>query len=204
MHASLQSELERSEYANETMTESSAAFGRLSESYGSLETMLGSSRDLLGALLRSQKSDTWYLQSALYMLLAALGWLAFRRFLYGPLWWFAWMPLRILFGVGSRVGSAVVQERQKGEGVQQPGSVGTDGRVSVDGLPGEELPTAQVGQDNGEVIDEPGSMAEQVGKIIDKVQEADVEGLLPEEPRHEGETVHDGLGTEDTRPRDEL
>lgn len=46
--------------------------------------MLKKSRDLLGTLLRSQKSDTWYLETAFYILLATLAWLLFRRILYGP------------------------------------------------------------------------------------------------------------------------
>lgn len=205
MHASLQSELERSEYANETMAESSAAFGRLSESYSSLEVMLGSSRDLLGTLLRSQKSDTWYLRTSLYMLVGTLSWLVFRRFLYGPLWLFVWLPLRFLFGVGSKVGQVAFKEKG-GEGEKgRPGAGGDTGTVSVEGLPGKDLPTAKVGQDTGEIADEPGSMAEEVGKIIDRVHEADQEGLIPEVPAdEEDQVIHDGQGAQDTRPRDEL
>lgn len=204
MHASLQSELERSEYANQTMTDSSAAFNRLSDSYNSLETMLGSSKELLGTLMRSQKSDTWYLKTTLYMLVCTLGWLAFRRFFYGPLWWLVWLPLRVLFGVGSTVGNAALQGSGKGEDGRPAagGSLGSDGRVSVEGMPGKDLPTAQVGQDTGEKVDESGSMAEQVGRIIDKVHEADAEGLLPEDPKSGGETIHDGQ--EEARARDEL
>lgn len=206
MHASLQSELERSEYANQTMTESTATFNQLSESYNSLETMLGNSKDLLGSLLRSQKSDTWYLKTSLYLLAGSFAWLVFRRFLYGPLWWFAWLPLRFIFSVGSRVSRVALQGRGKG-GEERPGaggSSGTEGRVSVDGLPGEDLPTAQVGQDTGHNTDEPGSMAEKIGQIIDKVQEADEEGLIPEEPESEAEVIHNSPEMEEIRPRDEL
>jgi len=46
--------------------------------------VLKKSRDLLGTLLRSQKSDTWYLETAFYILIATLAWLIFRRILYGP------------------------------------------------------------------------------------------------------------------------
>lgn len=189
MHASLQSELERSEYANQTMRESTAAFQQLHESYSSLETMLTSSRDLLGTLLRSQKSDTWYLTTALYMLLTVGAWLVFRRLLYGPLWWLVWLPLRILFGVGAKTGSAVVgsrdQQSPSGDVVGEPGS-----KTIVDGLPDQkDLPTAKVGGDEEQ---------EKVDKLMDHVAEVVKEQGVEEQQQQEQQPV------EDTRPRDEL
>lgn len=80
----LSTELSRSRFAQETFDESSAALKELGEKYSDLDTVLNKSRELLGTLLRSQKSDTWYLETAFYVLLATLGWLIFRRVLYGP------------------------------------------------------------------------------------------------------------------------
>lgn len=132
--------------------------------------MLASSRDLLGTLLRSQKSDTWYLQTSMYMLMVTGAWLLFRRLLYGPMWWLVWLPLRVLFGVGSKAGSAVMQ-RGAGES-GKVGGVGEDGKVSVEGLPKEDLPTVQVGgkMDSGSK-DDSDSMIEKVAKVVEEAGE---------------------------------
>ena len=80
----LSTELARSRFAQETFDESTAALKDLGDTYSDLDSVLKKSRDLLGTLLRSQKSDTWYLETAFYILLATLAWLIFRRILYGP------------------------------------------------------------------------------------------------------------------------
>ncbi|OAQ72403.1 Sec20 domain-containing protein [Pochonia chlamydosporia 170] len=169
-HDLIATELFRSEYAHQTLTESSAALKQLNESYSSLDSMLASSRDLLGTLLRSQKSDTWYLQTSMYMLMVTGAWLLFRRLLYGPMWWLVWLPLRVLFGVGSKAGSAVMQ-RGAGES-GKVGGVGEDGKVSVEGLPKEDLPTVQVGgkMDSGSK-DDSDSMIEKVAKVVEEAGE---------------------------------
>ncbi|EGX92126.1 Sec20 domain protein [Cordyceps militaris CM01] len=144
-HDLIASELGRSAYAHETLVESTAALRQLDDSYGSLDSMLGKSRELLGTLLRSQKSDTWYLQTAFYMLAVTLAWLAFRRLLYGPLWWLVLVPLRILLGIGKTATRAVLPAGKQSAAVVQSGADGGGERVSVQGLPGEALPTAKVG-----------------------------------------------------------
>ncbi|KAF4975896.1 hypothetical protein FZEAL_7369 [Fusarium zealandicum] len=201
-HDLIQAELARSEFAHQTLTESSAALKQLNESYGSLDTMLASSRDLLGTLLRSQKSDTWYLQTAFYMLLTTLGWLVFRRLLYGPMWWLLWLPLRLVFGVGSTAGSAVMHARSGVGRADEAGQVSQG--VPVEGLPDEDLPTAKVGVEmEAEVLDE-------VDRIVNVVREADELGNLPE-----GEGADSARNTkkrmweepevvDQGRPRDEL
>ncbi|KAL7902225.1 hypothetical protein HDV63DRAFT_410053 [Trichoderma sp. SZMC 28014] len=207
-HALIASELTKSEFARQTLTESSAALKQLDESYTSLDGMLASSRDLLGTLLTSQKSDTWYLQTALYMLMVTGAWLVFRRILYGPLWWLVWLPLRIVFGVGSTAGRAVMQSGSREAGQSGKAGVVIDGEIQVDGLPDESLPTAKVGREP-KVTEERGnddeSMVEKVGKIVDAVNEADELGAIPGdadddlEGRESAEVV-----VEDSRPRDEL
>lgn len=200
MHASLQAELERSEYAHQTMQESTAAFAQLSESYGSLETMLSRSRDLLGTLLRSQKSDTWYLSTSVYMLMVVGAWLVFRRLLYGPVWWLVWLPLRVLFGVGSRVGDAALRSRGPGESGRVDEAAGTTGgRVPVEGLPKEDLPTVKVGQEvpspeSGGGGGDADSMVDEIGKIVDEHGEAGSKEEVGQEDQ----------AAEDARPRDEL
>ncbi|CAG8971628.1 hypothetical protein HYALB_00008022 [Hymenoscyphus albidus] len=115
-HDMMASELSRSQFAHDTLKESTAALAQLGESYSTLDTLLSSSKNLLGTLLRSQKSDTWYLETAFYVLVATIGWLLWRRLLYGPTWWLVWFPMKIFFrsltgvltGVGLIGGSASV------------------------------------------------------------------------------------------------
>ena len=76
------------------LEQSTEALQTLSESYSNLSTLLSTSRSLLSSLLRSQKSDTWYLETAFYVLAGTIIWLIFRRLLYGPLWWLLWFPLK--------------------------------------------------------------------------------------------------------------
>lgn len=97
LHQSMRVELERSQFAQETLDQSTAALAELSEHYSGLDTLLSSSRTLLSTLLRSQKSDTWYLETSFYILITTIIWLIYRRFLYGPLWWFAWLPLKLSY-----------------------------------------------------------------------------------------------------------
>ena len=75
--------------------QSTAALSTLSESYNNLDTLLSSSRTLVSTLLRSQKSDTWYLESAFWLLVTTICWLVFRRILYGPGWWLLYLPLKL-------------------------------------------------------------------------------------------------------------
>ncbi|KLJ07408.1 hypothetical protein EMPG_17138 [Blastomyces silverae] len=95
-HQLMQAELSRSQFAQETLEQSTAALSSLSESYSTLDTLLASSRSLAISLFRSQKSDTWYLETAFYILIGTIIWLVFRRILYGPLWWLLWMPLKLM------------------------------------------------------------------------------------------------------------
>jgi len=37
------------------------------------------------------------------MLLATIAWLIFRRFLYGPLWWLVWLPIKLSWRVSSSI-----------------------------------------------------------------------------------------------------
>lgn len=195
-HALIQSELERSAFARETLEESSAALKQLSESYGSLDEMLTSTRKLLGTLVTSQKTDTWYLQTTFYMLVATAAWLLFRRLLYGPLWWFLWLPLRLMFGIGSKAVSNINSgtNRQKGEsmGSGQP-------KLPVQGIPGDELPTAQVGKDTARThTDEAGAVQDDVDKLVHAANRAEELGSLPDD------TTHEQIPVREERVKDEL
>lgn len=114
----MQTEVSRSQFANETLRklsvaaeangvrlikfflskeQSTAALSTLSESYNDLDSLLSSSRSLLSSLLHSQKSDTWYLESSLWILIITISWLVFRRLLYGPGWWLLYLPTKLLW-----------------------------------------------------------------------------------------------------------
>ncbi|KAF5515789.1 hypothetical protein CGCS363_v000644 [Colletotrichum siamense] len=199
-HERIAAELARSEFAHQALEESSQALKQLNESYGSLDTMLASSKDLLGTLLRSQKSDTWYLQTALYMLMATGAWLLFRRLLIGS----------------SR---AVVKYANSG-GASESVVVGGEGKIDVEGLPDESLPTLDVRepQRSAAVGGDPESLLEKVGKIVEEMpaeigEEATIEvddGVVNEKP--DAEVVVDPVpdndlkqgAQEEVRQRDEL
>jgi protein transport protein SEC20 len=95
----MQSELSRSRFAQETLEQSTAALADLGERYSDLNTLLANSKTLVTTLLKSTKSDTWYLETTFYILVTTLIWLVFRRWLYGPISWFILWPLKIAFRI---------------------------------------------------------------------------------------------------------
>lgn len=180
-HGLIAGELAKSAFATQTLAESSAALAELQQSYDGLDGLLARSRDLVGALATAQKSDTWYLQAALRLLLGTLAWLVFRRFFYGPLWWVVWLPLRTGYrvtkgvmparGVGDRGGSGVV-DTGSGPGVATMEVVRPDaeggGTVVVEVGAEGAVPTIQVGQDSSKRdVDGEDSMVEKVGRMVE-------------------------------------
>ncbi|TVY24986.1 hypothetical protein LHYA1_G005138 [Lachnellula hyalina] len=190
-HDMMASELQRSQFAHDTLKESTAALAQLGETYSTLDTLLSSSKNLLGTLLRSQKSDTWYLETAFYILVVTIGWLVFRRILYGPGWWLLWflpkMFIKGFMGVAAVLG--ITGGNIGGEAAGTSTSVlnggsatvthASAGRISVPtyarrppGVPvgggGKGGPMPQgtpAPQGQG------GSVSEQVGRIIDESKE---------------------------------
>ena len=116
MHQLVQSELEQSQFATDTLRrilsnpyediykltdvslteQGTAALTSLNESYSTLSSLLTSSRSLVSTLIHSQKSDTWYLETTFYILSATIAWLVFRRLIYGPGWWLLYLPTRLM------------------------------------------------------------------------------------------------------------
>jgi protein transport protein SEC20 len=95
----MQGELSRSRFAQETLEQSTAALADLGEKYSDLNTLLANSKNLVSTLLKSTKSDTWYLETTFYILITTVLWLVFRRWLYGPLTWFLIWPLKLVFRI---------------------------------------------------------------------------------------------------------
>ena len=176
-------ELSRSQFAHDTLKESTAALARLGETYSRLDTMLSSSRNLLSTLISSQKSDTWYLETAFMILAITIGWLVFRRLIYGPAWWLIWLPIKILYkslvgvvsaigllgGTGVAVSNGTVNDlpsQISGTWVSMSSAAGSQASVVMgDGGTG----TFQPGASTYSAI-------EDVGKIIDESNKPSQEG----------------------------
>ena len=180
-HDLMASELSRSEFAHRTLRESTRALAELSESYAGLDGMLSASRDLLGALFRSQKSDTWYLETSFYLLLATIAWLIFRRWLYGPLWWLLWLPLKLLFRGAIGLSSyGLLARSTPGDHLGSSAAVvGTQSSMLQQAtMNNEGAPTIQVGQQTmvsaspspGPDGNQDGSIVDEVGNIVDQSQ----------------------------------
>ncbi|KAJ5929996.1 hypothetical protein N7466_005489 [Penicillium verhagenii] len=190
-HQLMQTELSRSQFAQETLEQSTAAISSLSESYTSLDTLLASSRSLANSLLRSQKSDTWYLETAFWILIATISWLVFRRIFYGPLWWLVWLPfqflLRFVFAVFGVVGLTGKSSVELSSGsiaasisatIQEAAATATDGAVF-------ENNNDQASQEEEDwLIDEIGKMVED-GK---EQRDISLEEILAEERQHHDDT----------------
>ncbi|KAL9014927.1 MAG: hypothetical protein Q9173_000432 [Seirophora scorigena] len=69
----------------------------VSKSQFALETLRGS----FISQSKYRKSDTWYLESAFWILVVTIGWLVFRRILYGPGWWLLYLPTTVLWRLTS-------------------------------------------------------------------------------------------------------
>ncbi|KAG4426613.1 hypothetical protein IFR04_000044 [Cadophora malorum] len=218
-HDMMASELARSKFAHETLQESTAALAQLSETYSTLDTLLSSSKNLLGTLLRSQKSDTWYLETAFYILVTTIVWLVWRRLLYGPTWWLVWFPMKMFIkgwmGVFTTMGllggdptSMSVSVSPAMSSVASHATVvhssGTRGPRPTGGPPGAQH--IQVGgggrgapmrEDQGSMPEPSGdSMSEQVGRIIDESQNQDGADEKSAEGSQEGEQA-----AEEAEPR---
>ncbi|KAB5536659.1 hypothetical protein GE09DRAFT_1249338 [Coniochaeta sp. 2T2.1] len=172
-HALISSELSRSHFAQQTLVESTAALESLQQNYAGLDDLLQSSRDLLGTLLTSNKSDTWYLETAFYMLVATLGWLVFRRWVYGPAWWLVWLPLRTVWGTGRGAVGLLAAGGGGKAAVEVGDEKGTDG-VRVGGMDEQGrilVPTVRTGQEVKEKVKGgEDSMVEKVGKMVDEIE----------------------------------
>ncbi|KXJ91975.1 hypothetical protein Micbo1qcDRAFT_162045 [Microdochium bolleyi] len=183
------SELSRSEFAHKTLQESTAALAQLNDSYSNLDTLLATSKDLLGTLWRSQKTDTWYLETAFYVLGVTIAWLVFRRWLYGPMWWLVWLPLKLVFRTGMGVSRAVSRSGDGKAGDTSSLSGAVDGSQMPPGvvMNNKDVPTIRVGDDEQVVA----------GAVDDESMIEKVEQIIAESERNGGGPYGDDLGGED-------
>lgn len=168
----LVTELQRSRFAQETFDQSTAQLEQLAENYTDLDSLLKSSKGLVSTLLKSQKSDTWYLDTAKWILIITIVWLFYRRIIYGPLWLFVWFPLKVCYWVVGTVFSAV------GLAGEAP-SIATDLKVQTsasDALPSiahtviAQQPHIQVGRGGGSPHDPSpdDSLSQKIGQMADE------------------------------------
>ncbi|RYC60441.1 hypothetical protein CHU98_g5758 [Xylaria longipes] len=196
-HDMMAAELAKSDFAHNTLKESTEALAQLSQNYSSLDTILSSSRALLGTLLKSQKTDTWYLQSAFYLLVVTVGWLFFRRLLWGPTWWLVWLPLKLLFRTAYGVSGAVGLRSSRIQSESESASIESNPQKAH--MNNEDVPTIQVGTPiESQAVDQDGSMVEEVGKIID---ESHIEIPGSEEPSKEETILRDRMPEEIPNPK---
>ncbi|KAI4260416.1 MAG: hypothetical protein LQ352_000278 [Teloschistes flavicans] len=194
VHSLMQSEVSRSQFALETLHQSTAALSTLAESYTNLDTLLSSSRSLVSSLLHSQKSDTWYLESAFWILIVTIGWLFFRRILYGPGWWLLYLPANLLWRVAIcliRLSLGTTTTIAGALGAKNQSVVTNSASHPVPSAPLEQLsptgklPTFQSGMSAPSIHvggggkgrppprrDEDTSMLEKVGEMVGKTSEA--------------------------------
>ena len=191
----MQGELSRSTFAQETLEQSTAALADLGEKYSDLNTLLANSRNLVSTLLKSTKSDTWYLETTFYILITTVVWLVFRRWLYGPLTWFLIWPLklafRILAGVfglataSTAATSSVASSSSSTSLIVQPSAKG--------GIPkhnpnAQQAPYFRVGgggrgyMQGGGDPSSPNSYSQQVGKMAEQNQQQQQEEV-PDHPQ---------------------
>ncbi|KAF8424685.1 hypothetical protein EV426DRAFT_598964 [Tirmania nivea] len=106
-HTLLASELSRSQFASETLTQSTQALKELSTRYSTFDDMLLKSRRLITDLVRKNKSDAWYYEKAIYIMIFTIVWLIVRRFLYGPFYLLVWLPLKLCWWMLSLCASII-------------------------------------------------------------------------------------------------
>ena len=175
-HTLLQSELSRSQFAAETLNSSTAALQDLTHRYSAFDDIISSSRALISDLVRKNKSDKWYYEKAIQILLGLLVWLVIRRLLWGPIYLLLIVPFRITWWGVSLVagGLGVGGRREISEGVGA--GMGEATMVQVVGIPESMLekksPEGRATPVSGEGEK---SMREQVEDIIDGELELEVE-----------------------------
>lgn len=171
------------------LEQSTAAISSLSESYSSLDTLLASSRSLASSLLHSQKSDTWYLETAFYILVGTIAWLLFRRILYGPMWWLVWLPFKFamkfvfaaLGAVGFTKGSTDLSSSQAAS------DISANIQQTAAAISGASVPTNSASWEEPSAEDED-RMIDQIGRVVDEgKQDSTIDDILAEERQRQAE-----------------
>ncbi|KAJ5161169.1 hypothetical protein N7492_006561 [Penicillium capsulatum] len=190
-HHLMQAELSRSQFAQETLEQSTAAISSLSESYTSLDTLLSSSRSLANSLLRSQKSDTWYLETAFYILLGTITWLLFRRVLYGPVWWLIWLPLKLVMRVVFAMLGVVGLSNTAVQSSPSPmaSDISATLQEAASAVTGTAVPNADTSRDQPQAQEEEDRLIDKIGKMAEEEnnEKPAIDDISPEEKARQDE-----------------
>jgi len=126
--ALLAGELQKSRFASETLAQSTEALRELGERYSAFDDVLGKSRELIRDLVKKNKSDRWYYEMAIKMLIGMLLWIILRRLFWGPIWLLMVWPVKTTWWVvAGSVGLAV----KAGKGTETSVAAGTQTRAVV-------------------------------------------------------------------------
>lgn len=198
VHNQLEGELAQSQFAQQTLDESQDALKALDESYSGTTNLVKSSKGLIGQLVRSSKSDSWYLRSAWYMLIVTLTWLFFRRILYGPMLLFIYYPFRIMWFTLSSIGIVILGKSPTDIDTQAPPKDTLLPSISVVGVPGQgsarpplsiQLP-AKGGGWGRPAAQQQESQEEQVESVIEEIDR--IIGASSTDKQQRGEVTHEG------------
>lgn len=209
-HSLLQSELSRSQFATETLNSSTAALHDLSTRYTAFDDIVSSSRELITDLIRKNKSDRWYYEKAIQLLIGTLIWILVRRLVWGPVWLLVGVPFKLVWWTlslvawGMGVGGDLSDVETYKSADRADGIMGGKATVEVKGIPEsmlERVPEVRATQ--SVVAEEPRpivmeeSMKEKVERIIDgeenvvMVEEQEQEERNPKSRQLENDSVEE-------------
>ena len=209
-HNLLSTEVSRSRFAHETLETSNAALKELNDRYISFEDLLTKTRGVVATLYRSQKSDTWYLETAVYLLVGTIAWLIFRKLLYGPLYLFLILPLKIFYWFASLFFGIVVRFTrpvESGSGVSTiraslttmpTVSGGSQASVSGAGAQQSSIPVVSSG-DAGPERSPPGSLSESIGATAEAAGTPLSSTALPQRTEQAGQHEQQQQGQEQSQ-----
>ena len=214
-HDLMTANIQQSQFAQQTLDESQDALRGLAENYGGTADILKNSRSLVGQLVKSNKSDTWYLQTTFYMLAITISWLVFRRILYGPMWWLVWQPLKLMWwttlmalgmvGVGSKGAAVGNSTLSLSSQTFAPTSIpGQQVTVDIGSIFGSK--SAEIAQSSGVPnVEEIGGMAERAADYETNVDDISEEERQRQEsmPRNPKKRMME-VEVDTDRPKDEL
>jgi len=206
--ALLSSEVQRSHLAHEAFNQSTRELKNLTTQYTDLNSLLTSSKNLLGTLVKTQKSDEWYLQTAFYILCVTVGWLVYRRFLYGPTWWLIWLPLKLfyrtIFAVLSITG---FRSSNKLPAVSQPIASSASSATSIVMSSNPSASSSSIQGNPPDISGAPekdpnkdGSLGQKIGQMADKIQGGDKDKEARPVVRADG-TVLEERGDKPVNPK---
>ena len=222
-HELMLAELERSRFAQETLERGTAQLKQLDEQYTSLDSLLASSKSLLTTLITSQKSDTWYLETAFWILVTTIGWLFFRRILYGPLWLFVLWPVKLGFrfllfvlsaaGLTGTSSKVLASSSDLGQSIQS--SLPSEPTIAVT-MASNQAQINQDGSDKQTQASGDETLTEQIGKMVEDSKkprepvrrgdgtELPERGDVPKNPKKKVFDTAEQAAKDEARKREEL